>query len=247
MPSIETLFHLPPGPVTAEYRLPLLQELFQNTPVFIPQKYGRIDGDELISSNTAIETLNEFWNSTGVLTVTGKPASQFISILPNKADDLNWNGTISWCVPASKVNKKWIAWHAEKVAAIMHIIKCPIAYAATHKDLEAKTWHWIDDPIGGQRREPTVRSPKEGFPGMFWRFFMADSTAKHWSTLDQHDNQYINKLKNNVVMLSPYDDPDLAGTEQGIASENAIIDLMGIDYFYNHESRTAPTKFPPLK
>ncbi len=246
MPTIETKFHLPPGPVTPAAQRKLIDIFFGTSPIFVPVKYGSIDGDTALDEVNPQKILTDFWEQRGRLVVTGKPASHFVVIMPNRQRESTWTGSISWCTPVKAVNKGWCDRHVAKVAQVMKLLGSPLAYAGLETDLEAKCWQWIDDPMGGQRKEPTLSAPQEGIPGMFWRLFIGAPFTAQMSILNTIQSSQVMDLDNGLWMVSPYTDPQDAETESGKNAETELINQIGSDFFFDHITKNPPTQVPTL-
>lgn len=246
MPTVETKIHLPPGTVTLDAQRKLIDLFFGAAPIFAPVKYGRVDGDTALDATNPQKILADFWSKWGILTVTGKPASHFVTIFPNKQGESAWTGSISWCAQQKIVNNRWRVQHIDKVAQAMKILGSPLAYAGLETDLESKCWQLIDEPLGGQRLIPILSVPREGIPGMFWRLFIGAPFTAHMPALENIDPPQARDLGGGLWMMSPYADPNDADTEFGKLAETELIGRVGSDFFYDHKTHTLPKRLPIL-
>jgi hypothetical protein len=242
MPSIETKFILPPGPIGYESQQSLIELFFGDNKVFEPNKYGRNDGDTAIGETNRIETLVDFWQHRGRLTVTGKPASHFICFFDDPKGETSWNGFISWCAPLKVVNDRWKSKHQATVAAAMKLVNSPLAFSGLEDDIETKCWRWIEEPGGGERKTPTLTSPIDGFPGMFWRMFLSNTVVDSLPAVRDAHLATSLQVSDYAWLLSPYDDPREAQTPAGQALEQQLIQAIGPDYFYDHQTLTPPSQ-----
>lgn len=244
MSTLETRIHLPPGPVSPEAQDSLIRLWFGQEPIFKPVKYGRNDGDTSIEGDMRA-VLRDFWAQRGRLTVTGKPSGHFLTVFPNRGDESTWTGSATWSVPLKSADDRWKKSHVLKVATAMRVLGAPLAYAGTSKDLEAKCWRWLDDPTGGQRKVPTVVSPADGIPGMFWRLFV---DARMAAGLDRKAFEPgVATDVEGILVFSPYPDPALAGSEAALVAETALIEKLGADLFFDHAKGSPPTRRPGLR
>jgi hypothetical protein len=131
----------------------------------------------------------------------------------------------------------------------MQLVNSPLAQAARDEDLERKKWRLVPNPDGfGQQLVYTVRDYSEGLAGVFWRNFFGPPFVRLFGERlkDLPAGCTREELPGGIVLVQPYEDPSLAGTEEGIARERALIAHLGPECFYDHERHIKPTRLPEL-
>jgi hypothetical protein len=131
----------------------------------------------------------------------------------------------------------------------MQLVDSPLAQAGTNEDFDRKKWRLVPNPDGfGQREVYTVRDYSEGLTGVFWRNFFGPPFVRLFGERLKGLPAGCTKeeLPGGIVLVQPYEAPSLAGTEEGIARERALIEHLGPECFYDHERHIKPTRLPEL-
>ncbi|MBN1208339.1 MAG: hypothetical protein JXB05_25995 [Myxococcaceae bacterium] len=125
----------------------------------------------------------------------------------------------------------------------------PLAQAGADEDYDRKKWRTIPSPDGvGQQLVFTVRDYSEGLTGVYWRNYFGPPFVRLFGERLAALPPGCTKedLGGGIVLVQPYELPTLAGTEEGIARERALIEHLGPECFYDHERHLKPSRLPVL-
>jgi hypothetical protein len=229
----------------------LLQRIFDTYRWFRPMRYGfgslhrgldpeRIDYDALLA----------YYDELNSITVAARTDRDFILLSAPRRDDPPYVGGLTWDTSAKEAEKpRWRAAHLRQIAEVMQWVNSPLAQAARDDDIERKKWRLVPNPDGfGQQLVSTVRDYSEGLAGVFWRNFFGPPFVRMFGERlkELPAGCTREELPGGIVLVQPYEDPSIAGTEEGTARERALIAHLGRECFYDHEHHIKPTRLPEL-
>jgi hypothetical protein len=248
--ALETFFCLPPGIPSGELMHTFLQRVFEEYCWFQPRRYGVAVLDKRLDPRQIdYASLIEFYEAKRTLCVLAQTDRDFFLFHPAKPDVPPYTGSLSWVTRTRKADSSsWRAGHMRQVAALMHMLNAPLAYAAWDDDLTLKTRRFIPDPSGfGQSQVITVRDYSEGLPGLFWRNFYGPPFVQMFGErLGSVPGEFKQDVGNGIVLVQPYELPTQAGTPEGVERERQLIAHLGPECFYDHEHHLKPTRVPDL-
>jgi hypothetical protein len=251
MHHLTTRISLLPGVPLRQMLGELLHRIFGDYRWFRPMRYGfgslhrRLDPDRI-----DYDALLAYYDELGSITVAARTDRDFILLSVPRRDDPPYVGGITWDTSAKEAEKpRWRAAHLRQVAEVMQWVNSPLAQAAKDEDFEQKKWRLVPNPDGfGRQLVSTVRDYSEGLAGVYWRNFFGPPFVRMFGERlkDLPPGCTKEELPGGIVLVQPYEDPSLAGTEEGIARERALIAHLGPECFYDHERHIKPTCVPEL-
>jgi hypothetical protein len=255
MQYLKTKIYLPPGLPSAALVCRLLRLIFEQYRWFQPRRYGVafLDG-KLNPERIDYDALGAFYEERKSLLVAAKTDRDFILIHPSKPyekpePEFPYTGSISWTTLAKEATKPmWRQAHLLQIQELMGLIHSPLAQAGTDGDFERKTRRWVPLAGGfGQEQAITVRDYSEGLAGLYWRNFLGAPFLRLFGDrLDTLPAECRQELRDDLVLIQPYELPTQAGTPEGDARERQLISLLGPECFYDHERHMKPARRPEL-
>jgi hypothetical protein len=245
--KISLLPNEPPRPVVRE----LLRVIFEQYRWFRPIGYGYASVREKIDpEHIDYDALLAYYDEKRTIMVASRAERDFIIIAPARKDASPYGGYISWDTsPKAAAKSQWQTAHLRQITEIMQLVNSPLVQAVTNEDFDRKKWRLVPNPDGfGQREVYTVRDYSEGLTGVFWRNFFGPPFVRMFGERlkDLPAGCSKEELPGGIVLVQAYEDPSLAGTEEGIARERALIEHLGSECFYDHERHIKPTRLPEL-
>lgn len=248
---LRTAIYLPPGVPPNLLVRELLQCALEEHRWFKPMRYGfaslkkRIDPEHI-----DYDALMAFYGEWKTLTVAARADQDYVLIDPAKPSVPPYTGDIIWSTSLVKVERPdWRVAHLQQVAEVMQRVGSPLAQAGIDESFWQKTQRIVPEPDGvGEKEISTVRDYSEGLAGAFWRNFFGPPFVRLFGerlhSLPAGCTR--EELGGGIVLVQPYEAPALAGTEEGLARERALIAHLGPECFYDHERHLKPTRLPEL-
>jgi hypothetical protein len=241
-------------PLSEPTKLPvekLLRTIFEQYRWFRPIGYGYASVKEKTDpEHIDYDALLAYYNELQTIMVASRAERDFIMISPAKKGAPPYVGDITWDTsPKEAAKAQWQTAHLRQIVEIMQLVDSPLAQAGINEDLDRKKWRLVPNPDGfGQREVYTVRDYSEGLAGVFWRNFFGPPFVRMFGERlkDLPAGCMREELPGGIVLVQPYEDPSMAGTEEGIARERALIAHLGPECFYDHEHHIKPTRLPEL-
>lgn len=251
MKHFTTEVRLPPGILSETAVHKFLQLVLEEYRWFRPMRYGYASLRKQIDPESIdYHALLAYYDDLKSIMVAARTDRDFLMVSSAKSDSPSYVGFISWDTSVKEAEKpRWRAAHLRQIAEVMQLVNSPLAQAGTKEDFDCKNWRLVPNPDGfGQREVYTVRDYSEGLAGVFWRNFFGPPFVRMFGERlkDLPAGCTREELPGGIVLVQPYEDPLLAGTEEGIACERALIEHLGPECFYDHESHIKPTRLPEL-
>jgi len=252
MQYFTTRIELFPGKPSRLVVREILRVIFEQYKWFRPMGYGYASVKEKIDPERIdYDALLTYYDRLQTIMVAGRTEQNFIMISPaKKGTQYPYIGDITWDTsPKEAAKPPWQAAHLREIAEIMQLVDSPLTQAARAEDFNRKNWRLVPNPDGfGQQEVHTLRDYSEGLTGVFWRnFFGPPFVHLFGERLKQLPAGCTSEeLPGGIVLVQPYEDPSMAGTEEGIARERALIAHLGPECFYDHERHLKPTRVPDL-
>jgi hypothetical protein len=249
MQYLTTRIGLPPGVPSRQMLQELLRLVFEKYRWFQPVRYGYASlKKNLDPEHIDYGALVACYEDLQSITVGARTDRDLIMISAPRSDEPPYTGKISWDTSVTEAEKaSWRTVHARQVAEVMQLTGSPLAQAAMDEDFERKEWRLISNPDGfGRRQVSTVRDYSEGLAGVYWRNLFGPPFVRLFGERlgSLPPGCTKEELGGGIVLAQPYEVPSLAGTDEGIAREQALIAHLGPECFYDHERHLKPTRLP---
>ncbi len=182
------------------------------------------------------------------LFVGARTDRDYICFFPSGPNDLPYVSYFSWTTSlADTARPAWRQRHLEQVAALMRLVRSPLATAAADDDWDRKIQYEVQEEHYSYQ-EFTIRDYSEGLPGLFWRNFFGPPFVRLFGQrLESLPPDRVQRLGEELVVIQPYELPTQAGSPEADAHERELIELLGPECFYDHERRQKPTRRPVLE
>ncbi|WNG57780.1 hypothetical protein F0U59_25730 [Archangium gephyra] len=245
----KTRIHLPPGMLKRELLHQVLHLILTEFRWFQPVRYGDADMEYRLPSGTLdLDPLLAYYEKKKWhLFVGARTNRDFVCFFPSQPRDFPYVSYFSWTTSlADTARPAWRQRHLEQVAALMRLVRSPLATAATEDDWDRKTQYEVQEEHSSYQ-EFTIRDYSEGLPGLFWRNFLGLPFVRLFGErLDSLPPDRARRLGDDLVLVQPYELPSQAGSLEADAQERELIALLGSECFYDHERRQKPTRRPVL-
>lgn len=244
MEYLETVLKLPPGPVSTDGLRGALRLIFEEWHWFEPTRFGRVTPDQDIpSGRPVIDAIMEAVGTNHWVAVGSRGDKHMLLLSMDKARERSHLGRLTWLAPADLGrDPAWREAQAIQNASLMRHLDSPYAYAGLDEDMWRKTHRETADDRGFTIETFTVRDHGEGVAGLFWRnFFGAPFRELFGDRLKK-----VSRDLEGIALVEPYPDPWAALTDEGRAREEALIEILGRDSFYDHATQSLPTRRPKL-
>jgi hypothetical protein len=231
--------------------LSFFQRAFEEYRWFRPMRYGYASMEKTVDPDRIdYDALLTYYDELDTIMVGARTDRDFLMVSAAKADGPPYVGSISWDTSVKEVRKaSWRRAHARQVAEVMQLVGSPLAQSGMNEDYEHKKWRLVPSPDGvGSQEVYTVRDYSEGLTGVCWRNFFGPPFVRLFGErLDSlPSGSTKEELGSGITLVQPYEEPSLAGTEEGLARERALIAHLGPECFYDHERHLKPTRVPEL-
>ena len=245
-----TYINLPPGPLESDLLREVLHLILSEFHWFEPRRFGHADMEYPIVSGTLdLDPLLAYYEKKKRrhLFVGARTDRDYVCFFPSGPNDLPYVSYFSWTTSlADTARPAWRQRHLEQVAALMRLVRSPLATAATEDDWDRKTQYEVQEEHSSYQ-EFTIRDYSEGLPGLFWRNFLGLPFVRLFGErLDSLPPGRAQRLGDDLVLVQPYELPSQAGSLEADAQERELIALLGSECFYDHERRQKPTRRPVL-
>ncbi len=245
-----THIELPPGPLTSGLLRQVLHLILNEFRWFEPKRFGDADMEYSIPGGTLdLDPLLAYYEKKKGrhLFVGARTDRDYVCFFPSGSNDFPYVSNFSWTTSlADTARPTWRQRHLEQVAALMRLVRSPLATAAAEDDWDRKTQYEVQEEHSSHQ-EFTIRDYSEGLPGLFWRNFLGPPFVRLFGDrLDSLPPDQARRLGDDLVLIQPYELPTQAGSPEADASERELITVLGPECFYDHERRQKPTRRPVL-
>lgn len=244
MSTIMSYFNFPPGAFGLECAARVLRLVLDDFGWVTPTRVGRLTANRPITPpNATSAALAATCAEQGVLSVKGKGGELLVK--PARGNTSGGGGFLVWYGPGLKRPSDRRR-HAEQCAAVCKLLGSPLAYACLPDDYAAKRSR---DVARGKFIEevPRVRGYREGLLALFWLNFLGPPFSELMAArLSALPSDVATDLGGGYWRVTPYDDPEIAMTDEGRRREAERIEQIGTEFFYDM-AREQPPQVRPNK
>lgn len=251
MKYFTTRIALPPGAIPGGMVRELLRLVLEEYQWFRPMRYGYASLKKKIDpEHIDYHALVAYYDDLKSIMVGARTDRDFLMVSSAKPGDPPYMGSVVWSRSPKEVDQpEWQVPYGRQIVEVMLRLGSPLAQAGLDEDFDRKTWRSVPDADGfGEQQVSTVRDYSEGLAGVYWGNFFGPPFARLFGErLKFLPSGCIKQdLPGGIVLVQPYEKPSLAGTEEGLARERALIAHLGPECFYDHERHLKPTRLAEL-